>query len=110
MEYSRTYYVNRQPNVTKDSNEGGISAIDFAGFVMPGVKFQNDADAYYTVSYISTFSNQAILQFYKEGSVVQNVETDCRNKQRGVFDYKADTYTIKHSNFDFIRIESEDGR
>lgn len=110
MEYSRMYYVNRQPNVTMDSNEGGISAIDFAGFVMPGVKFQNDADAYYTVSYISTFSNQAILQFYKEGSVVQNVETDCRNKQRGVFDYKADTYTIKHSNFDFIRIEIEDGR
>ena len=110
MEYSRIYYVNRQPNITKDSNEGGIGAIDFAGFVMPGVKFQNDADAYYTVSYISSFSNQAKLLFYKDCNVVQNVEKDCRNKQKGIFLYKTDSYTIKHSIFDFISVACEDGR
>ena len=109
IEYTRLYYVNRQPNVTVNANEGGISKFSFAGFVMPGVKFPNDSDAYYNVAYISTFSNKANLSFYKGNNVISDVEVDCRNRQRGVFDYKTDAYTLK-SNFDFIAITREDGR
>lgn len=109
IEYTRLYYINRQPNVTVNANEGGIVAFSFAGFVMPGIKFQNDADAYYNIAYISTFSNEAKLLFYKDNNVISDVELDCRNRQRGVFDYKTDAYTLK-SNFDFIAITREDGR
>lgn len=109
VEYSRVYYASRQPNVTPTCNEGGITSVDFSGFVMPGIKFRNDSDAYYTVSYISTLSNQAKLLFYKNGDTIQDVAMDCRNTQRGVFEYKTDTYTLKNSNFDFIRVEKCDG-
>lgn len=109
IEYSRIYYANRQPNVTAEANEGGLSSIEFAGFVMPGVKFPQEADAYYTVSYISTFGNQAKLLFYKGDSVIQDVPMDCRNSERGVYDYKTDAYTLKKTNFDFIEIIKENG-
>ena len=109
IEYTRLYYVNRQPNVTANANEGGITAFSFAGFVMPGIKFQNDSDAYYNIAYISTFSNEAKLSFYKDNNLITGAEVDCRNKQRGIFDYKTDAYTLK-SNFDFIEVNREDGR
>lgn len=34
---------------------------------------------------------------------------DCRNQQRGVSDYKAETYTISQSNFDIVHIVCNNG-
>ena len=110
IEYQRSYYKDSRPDISATSNSGGMVELEFAGFVMPSIRFQSDKDAYYTVSYISTFSNQSRLQFYKGDTVIQNVPVDCRNTQRGVSDYKADTYTLNHTNFDYLRIVRVDGK
>ena len=104
IEYQRLYYAQRTADITDVTNSGGIKEFDFTGLVMPSVKFQNEEDAIYTVSCISTFSNKFNLEFYRNGQIIRDVPIDCRNKEKGMFDYKAETYTIMHSNFDFIRI------
>lgn len=104
IEYKRMYYSQRQSDISSTSNSGGMVEFDFTGLVMPSVKFQNDEDALYTVSCISTFSNQFKLEFYENGEILRNIPMDCRNKEKGQFDYKAETYSIFGRNFDFIRI------
>lgn len=107
IEYQRTYYSQRQADISENSNSGGMTSFDFTGFVMPSVKFQNEDEAYYTISCVSTFLNQFLFSFYKEGKVIRNVPIDCRNRERGIFDYKAETYTLEKSNFDFIRVSKD---
>lgn len=109
IEYQRMYYSQRQADVSASQNSGGMVTFDFTGFVMPSMKFQNDRDALYTVSCISYFSNQFHLEFYKEGEIIRDIPVDCRNRERGLYDYKAETYTIKNSNFDFIQISNKSG-
>lgn len=104
IEYKRTYYIQRQAKITENENSGGMTDFDFTGLVMPSVKFQNDNDALYAVSCISTFSNQFKLDFYENGEIIRDIPMDCRNTERGLFDYKAETYTISRRNFDFIRV------
>ncbi len=59
IEYSRSYYKERVADIQR--NEGGMTEFNFTGLVMPIVKFNNQEDAYYTVSCISTFSKK--IQF-----------------------------------------------
>lgn len=110
IEYFRTYYVNRSSDISRSTNDGAVTYLKFAGFVMPGVKFVNERDAYYTVSYISTFDNQAKLQFYKDSNVIQNVAVDCRDDGNRKSDYKTDTYTLKKLNFDFLSVNLQNGK
>ena len=109
IEYKRMYYSKRQSDISTTSNSGGMVDFDFTGLVMPSMKFQYDEDAYYTVSCISTFSNQFKLDFYENGEILHDIPMDCRNTERGLFDYKAETYTITHRNFDFIRVTNGNG-
>lgn len=109
IEYMRTYYVNREPCISEFSNEGEVKETDFTGFVMPGVKFTKAEDAYYTISYVSSFSDHATLQFYKDDNRVENVPVDCRNPKQGIFSRTADTYTLKHVLFDYIRVKQQNG-
>lgn len=109
IEYQRIYYSQRQADVSETQNSGGMIIFDFTGLVMPAMKFQNEDDAIYTVSCISTFSNQFHFDFYREGEVIRDIPVDCRNKERGLFDFKAETYTIQNSNFDFIRVSNKSG-
>lgn len=109
IEYERMYYTGRHANVSAEENDGGMASFDFTGLVMPCVKFQDDAEALYTVSCVSTFSNQFGFKFYKGETAIQNVPVDCRNKQKGLYDYKAETYTVGHSNFDFIQVSNPMG-
>ena len=104
IEYQRLYYVDRQSSIDASNNEGGMTDLEFTGFIMPRAKFQQEAEAYYTVSCVSPFLTQVTLQFYKDGEILSDIPMDCRNQQRGVSDYKAKTYTISESNFDVIRI------
>ncbi len=106
IEYQRLYYNDRKPSVKADCNEGGISELDFTGLVMPGVKFQQTSEAYYTVACVTPFSVQAKMQFFAKGTMLRDVPMDCRNQQKGVFDFKAETYTLAQKNFDFLRIVS----
>ncbi len=110
IEYQRLYYADRQPCVDESTNEGGMTDVEFSGFVMPGVKFQQEDDAYYTISCISTFNTQAKLQFYKNGDVLSGIPMDCRNRQRGISDYKAESYTLSQTNFDLMRVVCGNGQ
>lgn len=109
IEYQRIYYAQRQSDVSETQNSGGMTSFDFTGLVMPCMKFQNEEDAIYTISCVSTFSNQFSFDFYREAEILRDVPVDCRNKERGLFDLKAETYTIQHSNFDFIRVSNKSG-
>lgn len=109
IEYQRIYYTQRQADVSETQNSGGMTTFDFAGLVMPAMKFQNENDAIYTVSCVSTFSNYFHFDFYREGEMIRDIPADCRNKERGLFDYKAETYTIQNCNFDFIRVSNKEG-
>jgi len=109
IEYQRIYYVQRQADVSETQNSGGMTTFDFTGLVMPSMKFQNEEDAIYTVSCVSTFSNQFRFDFYRESEIIRDIPVDCRNMERGLFDFKAETYTIQKSNFDFIRVSNKSG-
>lgn len=109
IEYIRVYYASNKPNITSDSNEGGIAESNFTGFVMPCKRFEDCTDAIYTVSCISTFSENFQFDFYEKDQIINDVLNDCRNTIRGAFDYKAITYTFKHHNFDFIRVTTPNG-
>lgn len=109
IEYQRTYYAERSADVSAMKNDGGISVFDFTGFVMPCVKFQKKEDAYYTISCVSAFSKQFRFEFFEQGRAIRNVPVDCRNRERGILDFKAETYTLEQANFDFIRVADERG-
>ena len=109
IEYQRIYYTQRQADVSETQNSGGMTIFDFTGLVMPSMKFQNEEDAIYTVSCVSTFSNQFQFDFYRESEIIRDIPVDCRNQERGLFDFKAETYTIQNSNFDFIRVSNKSG-
>ena len=109
IEYRRIYYAQRQADVSETRNSGGMTTFDFAGMVMPAMRFQNEDDAIYTVSCVSTFSNKFHFDFYREGEVIRDIPIDCRNKERGLFELKAETYTIQNCNFDFIRVSNKSG-
>ena len=107
IEYQRIYYAKRQSEISESSNSGGMTSFDFTGFIMPSIKFRNDNDAYYNVSCVSTFSNQFTFSFYENGQIIRDIPTDCRNKERGMYDYKAECYTLKNRNFDFIQVTKD---
>ena len=107
IEYQRIYYAKRQSDISESSNSGGMISFDFTGFIMPSIKFQNDNDAYYIISCVSTFSNQFTFDFYENGQIIRDIPSDCRNKERGMYTYKADCYTIKNRNFDFIQVTKD---
>lgn len=109
IEYQRIYYIQRQADISETRNSGGMITFDFTGLVMPSMKFQNEEDALYTVSCVSTFSNQFQFDFYRESEIIRDIPVDCRNKEKGLFDFKAETYTIQYSNFDFIRVSNKSG-
>ena len=109
IEYQRIYYAQRHADVSETENSGGMTTFDFTGLVMPAMKFQNEEDAIYTVSCVSSFSNQFRFDFYRKNEIIRNVPVDCRNKEKGLFDFKAETYTIKNGNFDFIRVSNKSG-
>ena len=109
IEYQRIYYAQHQAEISATENNGGVSTFTFAGFVMPSVKFPSDADAFYTVSCISTFSNQFRMEFYYGDELIRDIPMDCRNRERGLVDYKAETYTLNHQRFDFIKIVNQNG-
>lgn len=108
IEYQRIYYAQSGADISMTQNHGGMTSFDFTGFVMPSVKFQQEEDAYYIVSCVSTFSNKFVFRFYKNGQIIRDIPMDCRNKEKGMHDYKAETYTIINHNFDFIQV-SKDG-
>lgn len=108
IEYHRLYYKDHQPEVSETQNSGGMKEFDFTGLVMPSVRYRNEENAIYTVSCVSTFSKHFKLDFYRDGEIIRDIPMDCRNQEK-LYDYKAETYTIKKRNFDFIRVSDKNG-
>lgn len=110
IEYQRRYYKDGVTDVSAKANAGGMKQFDFTGLVMPSMRFSNEEDAYYTVACVSGFSSSYKLEFFKEDQVIQGIPIDCRHlTKEAVEDYKAETYTLEHANFDFIRIVGNGG-
>lgn len=106
VEYSRNFYGENEAD--PQHNIGGMREFDFAGFVMPLIRFRQEQDALYTVSCISTYSRNYALKFFKGDQQIADVEMDCRNQNRAA-NYKAENYTVANNNFDHIEIEDAEG-
>jgi len=107
IEYSRIYYNGRSAD--EEKNEGGIKSFDFTGLIMPMVKFNNPkADAYYSVSCVSTFSGNFQYDFYLGSEALSPVSKVCRNED-GAYRHKSENYTIKQMNFDYIQVRDRNG-
>jgi hypothetical protein len=90
-----------------ENNKGGIETFDFDAFVMPLVKDKNVERAFYTVGCISTKTRDYNFKFFAgEKAVLSNV--DCRNENSRQ-EYKATSYTIRKSYFDYIQVSNGDG-
>ena len=107
IEYERLYYPDRKPQVNGHANEGSITAMDFEGLLMPHVRFGEPEDALYTVSCISYKAREFSFAFFERDRRLPNIPVDCRNKEGDLEDYKAETYTVSKSNFDYIRVTDE---
>lgn len=107
VEYSRIYYNGRKAD--EEKNEGGINVFDFTGLIMPMVRFSNPAaDAYYSVSCVSTFSRMYQYVFYLGDNMLAQTSKVCRNED-GTYTYKSDNYALKHTNFDYIQVKDRNG-
>lgn len=104
IKYTRRY--SGDPDINR--NKGGIETFEFDAFVMPLVKDKDENRSIYTVGCITTQSRNYSLKFFKGKSAIKNVTVDCRYKNSEQT-FKANTYTLKNSYFDYIQIENEDG-
>ena len=105
IEYSRIYYGGDNVKDLRE-NKGGIKTFDFTGLVMPIVRFNNEQDAYYSVSCVSTFSRNYKFSFYKENQEIKILSDSCRNINNPEV-YKSVNYTIQRTNFDFIQVKDK---
>lgn len=104
VKYSRRY--SGDPDVK--NNKGGIESFDFDAFVMPLVRDRDEERAFYTVGCITTQSRNYRLKFFKGKNAIDGVSNDCRS-QNSEQTYKANTYSVQGSNFDYIQVLNEDG-
>jgi hypothetical protein len=102
IEYSRTYFTNNVPNITK--NEGALVEDDFVFALFPSIKFENDKDAFYRFGLISAFnnSNNYDVQFY--ANEIKKAELVIRNENNSEY-RKSKNYVFEKSNFNYIRIQ-----
>lgn len=106
VEYVRLYYNNRAADIT--NNEGGMTELKFTGFVMPLVRFNNEADAIYNVSCVQSVSGKNEFVFYKGAERVLPKSRTCRNEDRQIM-VKADNYVLEETNFDFVQVRNNRG-
>lgn len=90
-----------------DHNKGGIESFDFHAFVMPLVKDDDVERALYTVGCISTKDRDYDFKFFSGEKSIEATK-DCRNNNSKQ-EYKAKSYTIKNSHFDYIQVSNIDG-
>ena len=104
IEYERLYYADRKPKVDAVTNDGGITELDFESLLMPHVRFEDASEALYTAACVTYKSRDFRLAFYEGDRRISDVPMDSRNSGGDFEEYKAETYTISGSNFDYIRL------
>ena len=107
IEYSRIYYGGNN-HADINNNRGGIITFDFAGFVMPGIKFNMPTEAFYTIGCVMGFSSKYDMTFFNKGGKLDNVTCDCRNIGDSKH-LKANSYTIEKELIDYIQVTNRQG-
>lgn len=105
IEYSRLYYNNNSVDI--ENNAGNIIEMKFTGFIMPQVRFNNDADALYTVSCVQAYDSKIDFTLYKDERKLVLPPKTCRNEDQKIL-IKADNYLVKGQNFDYIQVHNKD--
>lgn len=103
IEYSRIYYNNSSADI--QNNAGNVIELDFTGFIMPPVHFQNPSDAIYNVSCIRRWSLPIEFEFYNDAEKISVSSKTCRNDDPET-SRKAENYLIKGKKFEYIQIRS----
>lgn len=106
IEYERLYYSNRNAEI--DKNEGGITELDFTGFIMPLVKFINEKDAIYNVSIVQSPAGKGSFAFFKNAKNILAKSHSSRFIEKQAL-AKSDNYLLEGSNFDFIQVSDKFG-
>ncbi len=104
VEYSRVYYGGgNKPN--PEANRGGIAEMSLDAFIMPAVRFNEPAQAVYTVGLVSTYDRHYTLELYDEAKL--QAPSCCRN-QNFSGQYKSLTCQVAGHNIDYMRIGEAD--
>lgn len=111
IEYSRRYYNSH----SHGENEGRVVNADtdgttcnFQGFVMPHLRFKEEAEALFTVGCISFANLLPSLEFGQGGEWLTNVAQANRDPDKKD-DVAANTYTISGHNFEYIGVRLRSG-
>lgn len=102
IEYKRKYSNSAESNL--DKNEGGQIEIEFAGLVMPMVKFNDENDALYNVACIQSPKYNNEFTFYRGANIVQTKPVTTRGDEGSRF--ITSNYVIDKSNFDYIQVST----
>jgi len=106
IEYRRSYRRGATPDPA--INRGGVTEMKFTGFIMPRVRFENQADAIYNVSCIQPSSSDTGFTFYNGGTPVAPKSHTCRAEGNAIT-HRADNYLIEGRAFDLIRVTDSHG-
>lgn len=107
IEYTRLY-VNNSSSADIARNEGNIVEMQFTGFIMPQIRFNNPDDAIYNISCVQPSVSRNDFIFYQDDVKILSNSITCRNQDQQILT-KADNYQIKGQNFDYIQIKDHRG-
>ena len=104
IEYSRIYYANNDADI--ETNKGGVHTCDFAGMIMPLVKFKDALLANYKIACTYSPDNSYVLKFYQKDNCIRDINVSTRYYDGLLISKKIDVYTVEETNFDFIQVSS----
>lgn len=102
IEYSRIYYTNNDAD--RDEGTGGVRDFKFTGLVMPFVKFNNPADAVYSVVCTYVKDGRYTFRIGENETCLNDVKVSRRNSD---WTYQSETYTVKGQNFSYIEVHGK---
>lgn len=108
IEYQRLYYKDRQPEINETTNDGSVVDFDFAGIMMPNVKFSDPDEAIYKIAMVGTYAARYDFSFFNADQALLDIDKECRNTDHSV-NYKAETYTIEKKTFEYIQVKDRNG-
>lgn len=104
IEYTRIYYANNDADIK--TNKGGVKICDFAGMIMPIVKFKEVSLANYKIACTYSPDNSYVVKFYQKDDCITNVKSSTRYYDGLQISKRMDVYTVEQTNFDFIQISN----
>ena len=106
VEFNRVYFANNPADV--NNNKGAIREIDFAGLMMPFVKFSNIDEAQYKVGCVYNPQVHYDLVFFNNNEKITSISCESRFYNGADEVRKADVYSIDKLNFEFIQVKNSE--